>query len=174
MELTTAVSLLRKAVTPATPPQQWADLGAGGGLFTRALASLLPPGSTVLAVDREASALQTITWSAPQVALVKRVADFSTDELDDYRWDGIVLANALHFIKDKESLLVRLRKKLKPGGGIVIIEYDTEEANPWVPYPARYSSLEKLIAATEEGELTLLAHAPSRYHREGIYSAFWR
>lgn len=172
MELNTAVTLLQKGVKQTNDPQQWADLGAGQGLFTKALASLLPSASTILAVDKEASSLNTLTWSAPHVTLVKRVADFSTDELDDYTWDGILLANALHFIKDNRKLLTRLRKKLKPGGALLIVEYDTDVANAWVPYPVSFSSLAKL-AAEIGGELAFLSTVPSRYHREGIYSALW-
>ena len=32
----------------------WADIGAGSGTFTRALRSLLPPGSRIYAVDNDA------------------------------------------------------------------------------------------------------------------------
>src|SRR5207247_6318326 len=38
----------------------WADLGAGEGAFTLALADLLPPGSTIHAVDRDAGALDEL------------------------------------------------------------------------------------------------------------------
>jgi precorrin-6B methylase 2 len=46
------------AATPFAPgPQTWADLGCGAGAFTLALASLLPAGSTIHAMDRDRAAL---------------------------------------------------------------------------------------------------------------------
>ena len=37
----------------ATAPQTWLDLGCGSGIFTLALAELLPFGSTIVCVDKE-------------------------------------------------------------------------------------------------------------------------
>jgi len=38
----------------------WADLGAGDGTFTQALARLLEPGSRIYAVDRDRAALAAL------------------------------------------------------------------------------------------------------------------
>ena len=37
---------------------RWADIGAGEGAFTLALADLLGPGGQIIAVDRDAGALR--------------------------------------------------------------------------------------------------------------------
>ena len=50
------VRLLRGAVDPGGT---WADIGAGTGAFTLALAYLLGPGGQVIAVDRDRGALDT-------------------------------------------------------------------------------------------------------------------
>ena len=50
------VGLLRPAVEPGGT---WADIGAGEGAFTLALADLLGPGGRIVAVDRDAHALRT-------------------------------------------------------------------------------------------------------------------
>ena len=49
------VGLLRGAVEPGGT---WADVGAGSGAFTLALADLLGPGGRIVAVDRDAAALR--------------------------------------------------------------------------------------------------------------------
>ena len=49
------VGLLRAAVEPGGT---WADIGAGQGAFTLALADLLGPGGRIVAVDRDARALR--------------------------------------------------------------------------------------------------------------------
>ena len=50
------VALLRPAVWPGGGT--WADIGAGEGAFTLALADLLGPGGRIVAVDRDARALR--------------------------------------------------------------------------------------------------------------------
>jgi len=52
---TDLVGLLRDGVD--AKGGQWADLGAGEGAFTLALADLLGPGAHIIAVDREAGSL---------------------------------------------------------------------------------------------------------------------
>lgn len=52
MNAADAIKLIEKGIT-GDELQLWADLGCGSGTFTRALASLLPVGSKVLAVDKE-------------------------------------------------------------------------------------------------------------------------
>ena len=56
MDYADHVALLRDGV----PHERgtWADLGAGDGAFTLALADLLPEGSTIHAIDRDRSALE--------------------------------------------------------------------------------------------------------------------
>ena len=61
----------RKAHTLLTPvvstrPGTWADLGCGDGVFTLLLAELLPPGSNVYAVDRDAADLIALTRKLSQ------------------------------------------------------------------------------------------------------------
>jgi len=53
-----AVALIREAVPRAAGT--WADLGAGDGTFTRALARLLGLNSRIYAVDRDAQALAAL------------------------------------------------------------------------------------------------------------------
>src|SRR5260370_9947331 len=52
------VGLLRGGVD--TKGGNWADLGAGDGAFTMALADLLGPGAHITAVDRDAGALRRL------------------------------------------------------------------------------------------------------------------
>ena len=139
MDTPDAVALLAGAV-----PRQagtWADLGAGTGTFTRALVELLGPNARIYAVDRDARAVATLSrWArkaAPNVIPV--VADitgaFDLPGLPAPQLDGVLLANALHFVGDGEAVLRRLAKWVRPGGRVVVIEYDQPAATRWVPYP---------------------------------------
>ena len=63
------VALLSDGV-PDTPGE-WADLGAGDGAFTLALAELLPAGSMIHAIDSDPGALAELGRVGPPPVLVR-------------------------------------------------------------------------------------------------------
>jgi ubiquinone/menaquinone biosynthesis C-methylase UbiE len=151
----------------------WADLGAGTGAFTLALADLLGPGGIIYAVDRDRGALAQLERAMqrrfPETTLHVRQADF-TQPLDLPLLNGVVMANSLHFHRAKEPIIQRVRSMLKSGGRLIVIEYNTEQGNRWVPYPMSYSAWETLARRTGFKRTHLLDRHPSRFLRE-IYSA---
>jgi ubiquinone/menaquinone biosynthesis C-methylase UbiE len=151
----------------------WADLGAGTGAFTLALAELIGPGGEIFAVDRDASALRAnaraMRARSPQARVHYEVADF-TLPLALPLLAGIVMANALHFQSDQAAVVRSLRGYLRPGGRMLIVEYNIERGNFAVPHPVPYSRWEKLADEAGFAHTKLLARRPSRFLRE-IYSA---
>ena len=175
MEHADLVGLLRPAV--ATRGGDWADLGAGEGAFTLALGELLPPGATIHAIDRDSAALESLASRYERLArrrgaaprLETRVADFTRDlALNDL--DGVVMANSLHFTKDKAAVLARVRTMLKTGAPLLLVEYDADHGNPWVPYPISFETWRALAPANGFTEPRLLDSEPSRFMNR-IYSA---
>jgi SAM-dependent methyltransferase len=166
------VALLRDAVTPGGT---WADIGAGTGAFTLALADLLGPGARIVAVDRDGGALRearaAVTSRFPGVAIDALTADF-TRPLALAGLDGIVAANSLHFVpRDRQAAVVaRLATSLRPGGAFIVVEYDTDLGNPWVPHPFRFEGWERLAEAAGLVEARRLGRVASRF-LGGIYSA---
>jgi predicted RNA methylase len=77
MEIHDAIELLRDAV--GSSRGVWADLGAGTGTFTRALAALLGPGSTIYAVDDDATAVRALRAlpSMPTTRVIAVKGDFT-------------------------------------------------------------------------------------------------
>jgi ubiquinone/menaquinone biosynthesis C-methylase UbiE len=145
-----AVNLLAAAVPRG--PGVWADLGAGHGTFTRALGDLLGPEGTISAVDREPGAIAALERLASRAgARVTPVhADFThgfeLPGLAPGSLDGMLLANALHYVREAGAVLARLAEWLRPGGRVVVIEYDGRKASPWVPYPVPAVRLPDLVA----------------------------
>src|SRR5262245_1112117 len=86
-------------------PQLWLDLGCGTGLFTGALAAHLREGSKIIAIDKDEKALRKIPAAVNDVIIQTKAADFVSDSLDVKGIDGILIANSLHYVKDKETLL---------------------------------------------------------------------
>ena len=117
------VALLRDGV-PAGGGT-WADLGAGDGAFTLALAELLGPGGIIHAVDRDGGALRRNVAAAaaafPAVEVRPLVGDF-TRSLDLPPLDGVVMANSLHFVRDRRPVLRLVHGLLRPGGRLIVVE----------------------------------------------------
>ena len=143
---------------------RWADLGAGEGAFTLALADLAGPTAQIVAIDRDARALRAL-----EGRVATRVADF-TRPLDLADLDGVVMANSLHFVRDKQPVLEAVRSMLKPGGRLIIVEYGADRGNPWVPYPFAYPTWEKMAAQAGFKNTRLLNTIPSRW-LGSMYSA---
>lgn len=171
MELERAITLIDKGVTQSSAPQIWADLGAGAGLFTNALSTLLSPGSIIYAVDQDKKVLSSVVLKSAQIFLKKVTIDFVNGALNTEPLDGILMANALHFVKDKRSFIAKIKRSLTSSGRILIIEYDRETSNPWVPYPVSYSSLQRLATDVGFSSTNKLAETPSKFNEATIYSS---
>jgi trans-aconitate methyltransferase len=162
-----AAALIHDAVPRA--PGTWADLGAGEGTFTRALADRLEPPSTVIAVDQDASALAALARRVKVDGV--RVTPVTGDFTQPSEWapadaaplDGILLANALHYVTDTEAVLARLVGRMRTGGRLVLIEYDRRGPNPWVPHPIPIARWPSLAAATGLTALAITARRPSAF-----------
>lgn len=166
------VALLRPAVAPGGT---WADIGAGDGAFTLALADLLGPGGRIVAVDRDRRALREnerlVRARFPEVALETLVADL-TGALPLPELDGLVAANSLHFVtRDRQAAVIEsLAAHLRPDGRFVVVEYDADGGNPWVPHPFSYPAWERLAGAAGLVDTRRIARVPSRF-LEAIYAA---
>lgn len=184
MEHADHVALLEKGVDG---PGVWADLGSGTGAFTLALTDLLGPEGEIYSLDRDAGALRqqerAMRARFPEVRVHYLVADLSRPAAQAGAGqpfpgipplDGVVTANVLHFFRDKGPVLARIRAALKPGGRLLVVEYNADRGNPWVPHPFSYRTWESLATRHGFAGTRLMETRPSRYLRQ-IYAAIsWR
>jgi SAM-dependent methyltransferase len=153
----------------------WADLGCGDGTFTRALAHLLSTGSVVHAVDVDDDALGRIGSGQDGVSIVTHHADILQQPWPfSARLDGILMANSLHYIRDQEAFIRECDAHLKADGRFVIVEYDLERPNRWVPYPVSRPRLSALFTAVGYAPPVALGSRPSLYQRGEMYAALVR
>ena len=154
----------------------WADLGSGTGAFTLALAELLGDSGQIHSVDKDKRALhqqkRSMRARFPDVDVTYHVADF-TRSLSLPPLDGVVMANALHFIRRGEAqkaVVQQVRGTLRPGGRLLLVEYNTDRGNHWVPYPLSFPTWQALARDRGFHSTSLLATRPSRFLGE-IYAA---
>jgi SAM-dependent methyltransferase len=164
MEHSDHVALLREGV--AGGGATWADLGSGAGAFTLALADLLGPGGRIYSVDRDRGALErqarAMGRQFPDTAVEYLPADFA-GPLGLPPLDGVVMANALHFVRDKAPVVRAIFAALRPGGRLVLVEYHTDRGNTWVPYPLTFAAWQALAREAGFVDTRLVATRPSRF-----------
>jgi len=166
------VELLRPA--DLKPGASFADLGAGSGAFTLALRELLGLSADIYAVDRNQGRLAELERShqarfgaSDHLHLIS--ADF-THALDLPLLDGVLMANSLHFSRNKEKVLRHVSSFLRPEGALLLVEYNVDRGNPWVPHPLSFETFHELAPRAGFSEPRLLAKRPSSFLLE-FYSA---
>ncbi len=168
MQISEARQLIQNAPIPSIQPMIWADLGCGSGIFTQALATLLPPQSTIYAVDRSK---QDILQPIGTVKIEFVQANFEQDNwyLAD-KLEGVMMANALHYVADKKAFLKRLLRHCSEEVLFIVVEYDHLNANRWVPYPIDFQNLKKLFQEAGFGVAEKLGERKSIYGGKNMYA----
>ena len=170
MELPQAVALIKKGVS--RDQSVWADMGAGSGLFTLALSEILGSSGVIFAVDRQLGILRQHLKTHYQLTRVHLYETDFAEDLELPALDGILMANALHYTPDPERLLNKMLHYLKEGGSFLLIEYETDRSNKWVPHPVSFERFKLICQNLPLSDPEWLDEVPSFYgtHRN-IYSA---
>jgi ubiquinone/menaquinone biosynthesis C-methylase UbiE len=112
------------------PGMAVADIGAGTGLFTRLFADRVGPEGKVFAVDISPPFLAHIASEAKkrgqsQVQTVQGTQDSSNLPADSI--DVAFLCDTYHHIEHPGRVLASIRRALRPGGRLVVIDFDRRE-----------------------------------------------
>jgi len=101
-----------------------ADIGAGSGLFTRAMAKGVAPG-VVYAVDINPNLLTHIEKSAEEAGLtnIETVLAAEDNPRLPEPLDVVFICDTLHFIGEPERYLRELHGRVRPGGRVAIIDF---------------------------------------------------
>lgn len=165
------VRLILKAIKPGK--QVWADLGSGEGAFTLALRDVVGQEVEIFSIDKNAGSLrkqkEAFDQQFPGTNIHYISSDF-TKHLDLPPLDGILAANSLHFVEDRVGILKQLKQYLKSKGKLLIVEYNVDHGNLWVPHPFFFETFKTICHESGFKPPELLATEPSRFLK-AIYSA---
>jgi SAM-dependent methyltransferase len=113
----------------ALEPARVLEIAAGTGVVTRHLASMLPPGTDIVATDlnpgmidmgRELGTSQPVQW---------RQADAMQLPFADAEFDVVVCQFGVMFFPDKAKAFAQARRVLEPGGALLFSVWDRIEEN---------------------------------------------
>jgi arsenite methyltransferase len=109
------------------PGDRVADLGSGSGYFTFRLAEAVGPGGKVFAVDIDQDMIDLIAKRVrqePRSNIEPVLATPNDPLLPKTGVDLIFTSNTYHHIDKRIAYFANLRKYLRPGGRVAIIDFD--------------------------------------------------
>jgi ubiquinone/menaquinone biosynthesis C-methylase UbiE len=107
-----------------------ADIGCGIGFYTLPMAEKWKNSRQVIAVDRSTPALEELDKRVDSMELTNvQIRQTVSDRIpiEDASVDLVNLGNVYHEIKGRLNFLKEIYRILKPGGTLLIIDWDPEE-----------------------------------------------
>ena len=111
-----------------------ADLGAGSGYFTVRLAKAVGTAGKVYAVDIQQGMLDLLQRAVAKEKLTNVVPVLGAvddPKLPDESLDLVLMVDVYHELSAPQATLAHLKRALKPGGRLILLEYRAED--PDVP-----------------------------------------
>lgn len=119
-----------RAALELKPGMVVCDMGSGNGYHSLPMAKEVAPDGKVLAVDIQPEMLQMLQQRAEanQVTnVVSIVGEVHNPNLPDDSCDLILLVDVYHEFSHPEEMLGFMRKALKPGGQVALVEFRAED-----------------------------------------------
>ena len=136
----------------------FADIGCGPGFFTIPAAQIVGPKGQALAADIQGEMLSTVRSRALEHGLTNvRIVKTNDREIPiaPGSCDYALLAFMLHEIEHRASFLHRAARTLKPGGRMIVIEWDKVEGPIGPPLEDRITP-EELAADAQAAGLRMV------------------
>ena len=112
------------------PGMNVCDMGCGNGYHTLPMAKAVAPDGKAYAVDIQPEMLKMLQERADKEAVKNIVSVQGTEtdpKLPEHSCDLILLVDVYHEFSDPVSMLAGMKKALKPGGQIVLVEFRAED-----------------------------------------------
>ncbi|KND47226.1 MAG: hypothetical protein AB199_02235 [Parcubacteria bacterium C7867-004] len=105
------------------------DLGAGSGHYALVAAAVVGEAGRVYAVDIQEDILKRVADSASEQGLRNIETVWGNFEklggttLRDHSLDAVILSNTLFQLEHKEGAIAEIRRVLKPGGRLLVVDW---------------------------------------------------
>lgn len=137
------------------PGMRVADIGAGTGLYTLPMARQVGPEGAVFAVDIAPNFLLHIAGRAQDEGLTNLCTVLGTQDstqLPPGMLDLAFICDTYHHFEDPAAVLGSIHHALKPGGRLVVIDFDRREgiSSPFIKEHVRADAqtfIQEIIAA---------------------------
>lgn len=149
------------------PGEVLVDVGAGPGYFSVAAAPLVGPAGKVYAIDISLEMLMKLGQQiyAAGITNVEPVLSRETNiPLDGGIADAALLANVLHEAEDPGALLTEVRRMVKGGGRLLVVEWKKEPTPMGPPVEERLDPAALMSLAPAAGWQVEAAPDPGPYH----------
>ncbi len=156
------------AILQVAPGSTVADIGAGSGYFTERLARLVGASGRVYANDIQPGMLDLLRRRLKRehltnVTLV--LGEPADPKLPAAAIDMALMVDVYHELSDPQTMLANIRRALKPGGRLVLIEYKGEDQSiPILPSHKMTVAQAKLEVEHEGFALTTVNSSLPRQH----------
>lgn len=136
-----------------------ADIGSGGGYFTREFAKKVGKKGTIYAIDTDLKNLNFIRHQAKRHGLDNIVLVLATADrmnLPEAGLDLIFARNAFHHLPEPQQYFRNLKRFLKKGGKVAIIEHKPKKGYSFVAMFRHYTPVTVIMRQMEEAGYTLI------------------
>ncbi|MGY3334379.1 SAM-dependent methyltransferase [Streptomyces filamentosus] len=151
------------------PGMDCLEIGAGAGSVARGLLRLVGPGGTVTATDVKPGRI------APEPGLTVLAHDVVTDPLPEAGYDVVVARLVLQHLPERQAVLRRLVRALRPGGLLQVDEFDAgHEPCLLAPSPAdarlyeRFTTAKSALMRAGGGDPAWGRRAPAALREAGL------
>ncbi len=155
-----------------------ADIGAGSGLFSRALAKAVAPGGKVYAVDIQQDLLDYINKrnKEEQIRNIRTVlGKFDDPKLPAQDVDLAFIHDVLHHIQNRAAYLKALAAYLRPNGRVAIIDMNSSDPNtPHKNQPELLIEREEILEWMSDAGFKLVDEYPDMFPGKKWFLIFGR
>lgn len=150
------------------PGDRVADLGAGTGAYTIALAREVGDIGQVYAVDVHREQLTTLGGTLERQKLMNVELLWADIEkgipIDAYSLDAVVMSNVFYQLENIDAALSYVAKILKPEGELLVVDW-TESHGGIGPHPSRVVNEERAEELAEKHGFRIMKRLPAGdYH----------
>ena len=117
----------------------FADIGCGPGFFDGPAAEVVGPAGVVYAVDTQQEMLDELEKRVDSPNIIPVRSEENHIPIDDRCVDFVLLAYVLHEAESKPVFLKEVRRIMKDGGGLLLIDWEKKVEDKGPPLEERVS-----------------------------------